>query len=320
MLTQTIQTLLPAGQTFKADRRVLRRHPRNMRRAYPLADVKIMVGSIKENRGVFQPLLVIENPQEAGIYYVVDGNMRLAAADFLGDECPLLEVKIIAASEADQLLTMAVVNNVRFDIPPISEALHFQSLRREGKTNQEIAKALGRSTNHVADRLELLNLDEPIQDLIERGDLPTHKDLARALLGIEDATKRLELATRVKGLNVASIIEACKALPSKPTRPRLGRPPKNTNPMRHLAEDDMAASGSARVQWKDTREAAKAMCESCALRVGELARLEEPAWRLIGQAADETCQQCGLGDDLANCRECPGVELLRRMAQKARAQ
>ncbi|MEK7442839.1 MAG: hypothetical protein AAB571_03085 [Chloroflexota bacterium] len=60
--------------------------------------------------------------------------------------------------------------------------------------------------------------------------------------------------------------------------------------------------------------------ELCALHIGALARIEEPAWRLIAQAADETCANCGLGDDLANCRECPGVELLRRVAQKAGAQ
>ncbi|MEK7809036.1 MAG: hypothetical protein AAB571_08190, partial [Chloroflexota bacterium] len=146
-------------------------------------------------------------------------------------------------------------------IPPISEALHFQSLRREGKTNNEIGKALGRSSNHVADRLELLNLDEPIQDLIERSDLPTHKDVVRALLGIEDTTKRIELATRVKGLSVAAIIEACKALQSKPVILKRGRPPKNTSPMQHLAEaKDTPAT--TRVKWDDTREAAKAMCES----------------------------------------------------------
>ena len=319
MLTKT-QTLIPAGQTFMADRRSLRRHPRNMRRAYPLDDVKVMAGSIKANGRVYQPLLVITNSEEAETYSVVDGNLRLAAADFLGNDCPLLEVKIIAVSEADQLLTMAVVNSVRFDIPPISEALHFQSLRREGKTNNEIGKALGRSSNHVADRLELLNLDEPIQDLIERNDLPTHKDVVRALLGIEDTAKRIELASRVKGLSVAAIIEACKVLQSKPVILKRGRPPKNTSsPMQYLSESKDTAAAT-RVKWEDTREAAKAMCSDCALHIGKLAKVEEPAWRLIAQAADETCAACGLGDDLANCRECPGVELLRRMAQKAMAQ
>jgi len=310
-------TLLPSEQTFLADHRILRRHPRNMRRMYPLKDVKVMAGSIKTNKRVFQPLLVIENPDEPGTYWVVDGNLRLTAGDFLGDECPLLEVKIISASEADQLLAMAVINIVRFDVPPISEALHFQSLRGEGKTNAEIGKAIGRSANHVADRLELLNLDAPIQDLIERGEMPTHKDVVRALLGIEDAAKRIELASRAKGRNVAAIVEACKALQSKPVSAKRGRPPKATSPMIHLSETTKTPDGT-RIAWDDSRDAAKAMCESCTLRVGKLAKIEEPAWRLIAQAADETCRECGLGDELENCCECPGVELLRRVAQKAR--
>ena len=120
---------------------------------------------------------------------------------------------------------------------------------------------------------------------------------------------------RVKGLSVASIIEACKALQSKPLILKRGRPPKATSPMQHLAESKDTPP-SAKVKWNETREAAKAMCDECALHVGELARVEEPAWRLIAQAADETCKACGLGDELENCRECPGVELLRRVAQK----
>ena len=63
------------------------------------------------------------------------------------------------------------------------------------------------------------------------------------------------------------------------------------------------------------RESAQAMCDECSLK--ELSKREEPAWALVLEAAEQTCDDCAAknGRDLTICRECPGVEIIKQLAK-----
>ena len=61
--------------------------------------------------------------------------------------------------------------------------------------------------------------------------------------------------------------------------------------------------------------AAEAMCRACSLKPkGDVI----PAWELVVEAARETCADCQRRDGPANltiCRQCPGVEMVRRLVK-----
>ena len=102
-------------------------HPQNMRKYFPDDQVREMADSILAHDGVIEPLVVTKGKN--GKYGVVDGNMRLAGARLLGDKCPALECKVVDIAAADQLLAMVSANKVRYDVDPVSEALHFRALQ-----------------------------------------------------------------------------------------------------------------------------------------------------------------------------------------------
>jgi hypothetical protein len=61
------------------------------------------------------------------------------------------------------------------------------------------------------------------------------------------------------------------------------------------------------------RDAAEAVCRACNIRPRGVV---SPAWALVEQAAAETCAACVKRDGPAMpevCRNCPGVELVRRL-------
>src|SRR6185436_21161362 len=87
----------------------LRTHPKNMRRFYPVRDVRQMADSIRACKGVQQAMQVVPD-KEPGYYLVVDGNMRLAGARYIGEGCPPLKCEVISGDLAEQKLKMIVAN------------------------------------------------------------------------------------------------------------------------------------------------------------------------------------------------------------------
>lgn len=147
-------------------------HPKNLRRFYPENYVREMAESIKNAKGVYEPLLIVPNGKP-GKYFVVDGNIRLAGGRLLGKDCPPLECKVMRQNEAEQLLTMIITAKFRYDPDPISEALHYKRLiDEEGYSPSKIARATGIAVTTVDNRLKLLTLEPEIQELIGNFKLP----------------------------------------------------------------------------------------------------------------------------------------------------
>jgi hypothetical protein len=70
--------------------------------------------------------------------------------------------------------------------------------------------------------------------------------------------------------------------------------------------------------WRLIREAAQQTCRTCEVLAETLASVSEPAWALVAHLASETCGDCALADIGSACSTCPQVDLLRRLVRQTR--
>ena len=309
-------------------------HPENMRRMYVPEEVAEMATSIRTCHGVIHPLLVVR-AAKPNRYLVVDGNVRLEGARALGQDCPLLECRVCAQSEAEQLLAMAVSNGVRFKVNPIDEARHYHSLiHDQGLKRDAIAQAIGKPTVYIANLLVWLRLEPEIQALVAAGKLPKDARVARALLVLPPAT-RVSLAQRLEGATLKAILSAVKALADKQAQRRARRlRPGDAAPALGLAcrvksrratKEDPAEPGPAGHQptadqvysWPQLRAEARHACAACAVKADTLSHAGEPAWALLSHKAGEVCGDCSLRDISSACEACGLVDFLRRLVRQS---
>lgn len=152
-------------------------------------------------QGIMQPLLVRRVSSDlANGFEVIAGERRLRAAIKAG----LAEVPvIIKAVDDEQAAIMALIENIqREDLNPMEEARGIKRLLDEfALTHDQIASAIGRSRSATSNLLRLLNLAQPVQDMVMLGTLDMGH--ARALLSL-DAADQIQAANLItaKGLSV----------------------------------------------------------------------------------------------------------------------
>lgn len=152
-----------------------------------------LADSIREH-GVIQPLLV--RPLPTAGYQLVAGERRWRASRMAG----LGEVPVVIRELSDhEAMELALIENLqRQDLNPMEEALGYRSLMEEYQmTQEEVAKAIGKSRPAIANSLRLLALPQQVVDLIREGKLSAGH--GRALLALEEESAILEAAqTAVK--------------------------------------------------------------------------------------------------------------------------
>jgi ParB family chromosome partitioning protein len=183
--------------------------------------------SIK-SQGVMQPILV--RPLAAsGRYEIIAGERRVRAAKLAGlDEVPVL----VKAVPDEAAAVMALIENIqREDLNPIEEAQGLKRLVDEfALTHEQAAQAVGRSRSAASNLLRLLNLTQPVQQMLLAGDLEMGH--ARALLALDAAQQILtanevsakklsvrdteKLVTRTLGDNSARTPSPARAKADKP--------------------------------------------------------------------------------------------------------
>jgi ParB family chromosome partitioning protein len=188
-----------------------------------------LAASIKA-QGIMQPILV--RPLDAGRYEIVAGERRWRAARMAG----LTTVPALIRDLPDRsALAMALIENLqREDLNPLEEASGVKRLIEEfGMTHVEAAEALGRSRVAVTNALRLLDLAQPVQELVREGKLDMGH--ARALLTLP-AVKQVEIAREAvaKQLSVRQV-EALVAGLSK--RPAAQAPGKADRDVARLEEE-----------------------------------------------------------------------------------
>ena len=284
-------------------------HPKNMRRFYPVKQVREMANSILAIRGVLQPLIIVKEPvKNSHKYYVVDGNMRLAAARLLEDQCPPLKCDIVEQKEAEQQLSMIVANQVRYDVDPVSEGLHYKALQKEGMTVRKISKLTGVYEARITNRKILADLPISIQQLIVEDRLPASPLTAKALLELPEKTA-VRLAERLAknpNIKIRTILAAAE---------RLMEGKVNTKNLKRPAVELSGAgiSEKKKTNLKEIRAAAKNACQKCNQYEGKLCQTPEPAWAAVVHAADDTCTKCPLKEMSDICKSCPAVQLLKKL-------
>ena len=144
--------------------------------------------SIK-SQGVMQPVLVRPvGGAGSGRYEIIAGERRFRAARLAGlDEVPVL-VKAVADEAA---AVMALIENIqREDLNPLEEAQGLKRLVDEFQlTHEQAAQAVGRSRSAASNLLRLLNLTQPVQQMLMAGDIEMGH--ARALLALDAAQQIL---------------------------------------------------------------------------------------------------------------------------------
>ena len=191
--------------------------PFQPRRRFDQEELRELAESVRE-QGVIQPILVRRAP-DGDKYQIIAGERRWRAAQL----AQLHEVPVLIREFDDQTaMEIAIVENVqRRDLTPLEEAEGYRRLIEEYSHSQEdIARAVGKSRSHVANTLRLLNLPDEVRVLVEDGQLTAGH--ARALLSAEDpAALAREVVTRK--LNVRDterLVQREKTPPPTPAAPK----------------------------------------------------------------------------------------------------
>jgi ParB family transcriptional regulator, chromosome partitioning protein len=144
-------------------------------------------------QGVMQPVLVRPlaqaGPDGARRFEIIAGERRYRAARLAGlDAVPVLVRDVSDEAAA----AMALIENIqREDLNPLEEARGLRRLTEEfGMTHEAAARAVGRSRSATTNLLRLLNLSEPVQQMLLVGDLEMGH--ARALLALDGARQIIE--------------------------------------------------------------------------------------------------------------------------------
>ncbi len=211
----------PGADVARATRQLptsaLRPSPFQPRRRFDPEEMASLVRSVQA-QGILQPILVRHAADSPDSYEIIAGERRWRAAQ----EAQLHEIPVIIKDLSDgEALELALVENLqRTDLRPLEEAEGYRRLIAElNHTQEDLARAIGKSRSHIANTMRLLGLPAPIKEMIERGELTAGH--ARALLNAQDA---LALAQQVVegGLNVRQterLAQAPKARGPAPAAP-----------------------------------------------------------------------------------------------------
>jgi ParB family transcriptional regulator, chromosome partitioning protein len=151
-----------------------------------------------EAQGVMQPILVRAVAQDR--FEIIAGERRARAARIAG----LSEVPVLIKQVPDEAAAaMSLIENIqREDLNPLEEAQGLKRLTTEfGLTHEQAAQAVGRSRSAASNLLRLLNLSDPVQQMLLNGELEMGH--ARALLPLDGAQQILSAREVIaKGMNV----------------------------------------------------------------------------------------------------------------------
>lgn len=221
-------------------------------------------------QGVVQPIVVrpIAGGGVAGgetRYEIIAGERRWRAAQLAGlDKIPAL----IRDIPDEAALAVALIENIqRENLNPIEEARSLARLVQQfDLTHAEAAEAVGRSRAAVSNLLRLLELPEPVSQLLEERRL--NMGHARALLGVAAPEMLVELAQRAarEGWSVRETERAVRKLGAARKTPVTA---KSKDPNVRRLETDLAETLGAAVTIEASGKGGRIV-----IRYGDLDELE----------------------------------------------
>ena len=171
-------------------------------------------------QGVVQPIVVRSTGENR--YEIIAGERRWRAAQMAG----LHEIPAMVREVDDRsAIAIALIENIqRENLNPLEEAHALERLINEFElTHEQAAGAVGRSRAAVSNILRLLDLDDSVKKMLERGEFEMGH--ARALLALAGA-KQIEAARQViaRGLSVRATEGLIRQLQQKRTAKSPARP------------------------------------------------------------------------------------------------
>lgn len=211
-------------------------NPDQPRRDFDKDELADLAASIR-TKGVIQPLIVRQHPNDSNKFQIVAGERRWRAAQM----AQVHELPVVIRDLSDtEVLEIAIIENIqRADLNPVEEARGYRQLQDKfGHTQEQLASALGKSRSHIANLMRLLSLPEDVLTLLREGALSSGH--ARALITCENAS---ELARRIvkQGLSVRETERLVKAQ-SQDAAPKKAAVKKTKDADTLALEADLAAS------------------------------------------------------------------------------
>lgn len=217
----------PSDQTSLVDVDLtnVRANSKQPRRVFDDDALKELAESIKAE-GVVQPIVVRES---GGGYEIIAGERRWRAAQVAG--LRTIPAVVRRSDDRDSLVLAMAENVARVDLNPVDQARGYAVLSDElDLTQAEIARRVGKSRSAVANTMRLLELPDPVLDLMSSGTLS--EGHGRAILLAEGQDERLALARKVvsRGLSVRQTEAEAKRAPK----------PRNRKPAAGSMDDELA--------------------------------------------------------------------------------
>ncbi|MBR0137732.1 MAG: ParB/RepB/Spo0J family partition protein [Erysipelotrichaceae bacterium] len=185
-------------------------NPYQMRKDFDEEKLRELAQSISQH-GVFTPVLVRRVGES---YQLITGERRLRATRMAG----LSEIPAIIMDLDDlQVSEVTLLENIqRSDLNAIEEASGYRALiQQHGYTQEDLAKRIGKSREHIANSMRLLRLPEEIQKMV--ADHRLSMGHVRPLITLESEARMLEIANKAidQQLSVRQVEQLVKAKPAE---------------------------------------------------------------------------------------------------------
>ena len=159
-------------------------------------------------QGIIQPVVLRSIADDR--YEIIAGERRWRAAQLAGmEKIPAVIRKV----DDESAISMSLIENIqREDLNPLEEATALQRLIDDFQfTHQEVAEAVGKSRSAVTNTLRLIQLAQPVAEMLVAGDLEMGHARALLTLGV---TQQIEVAKQVvaRALNVRQTEELVRAV------------------------------------------------------------------------------------------------------------
>src|SRR3984957_2597278 len=245
-----------AGKPLEIAVELIDRNPFQTRTVFDEAKLAELAASITAS-GVVQPIVVRHGKD--GRFTLITGERRRLATKIAGK--PTIPAIVREVSNL-QAMEMTIVENLqRTDLNPMEQAHAFDRLSHDfHMTQAQMAERTGKDRASVANFLRLLKLPEPIQKLVESGELSFGH--ARALLALESSEAITAAAQKVQALSLS--VRATETYIQNLLNPEAK---SKTKPAKHVdanvreAEDQLRRSLGLKVTIEDKKGKGKVIIE-----------------------------------------------------------
>lgn len=193
----------------------IRPNPYQPRKIFEPEALAELAQSISEH-GVFQPILVKKSSVHG--YELIAGERRLRASKLAGQsDIPA----IIVDFDDQQMMEISLLENIqREDLNAIEEAKAYERLIQSmNYTQEQLAKRVGKSREHITNTLRLLKLPETVQQAVVEKKLSMGH--ARALIPLKDEKLIKQIANKAiaQGWSVRRMEQAVREALEAKARP-----------------------------------------------------------------------------------------------------